>query len=256
MKALEQRVVAVCVAYLAFRVASGGNFAKNVVAASVAFVGYVCHSSLRLEPAVSVQVCGVALGVSAAATAAFRSAADLLVVACVAGALSKPEATSLDGDTLRQALVAAKEEEEKKAPTFWDRAVQRAKATFEDLVASLASQAADVAFVDLTVALVAKVSLPPHLSEKKKVFLIGCFDRWLELPAKVGEPLFSGARSHKSSPTTTSGEHHQRRTTMLVRIPPDYRPPRRLAVAAPDGTEVDFVPPPGALPGSLVMISV
>jgi len=259
---LEQRVLVGCAAFLAVRMGSGDSFGKNVLFLAIAFVAYLTRYVLLFETRTAAEVCFVVMCGLTLATSIFRSTADLLVLAFAFGALSRPAPDSLDGEALRGAFVAARDAKADKASSFWDRLVQRAQATFDDLLASLASHAADVVFADLHVAVLARVSLPTQ-----SVLLLGAFHRWinlsLHLPSlatflETNAHCWKRPRDASASAAATTGnkKSSQGLRTVLLRIPVDARPGQELSVIVPSGRKVDFVVPPGALPGSLIMIAL
>mmetsp|Transcript_27537 Transcript_27537/g.84468 ORF Transcript_27537/g.84468 Transcript_27537/m.84468 type:complete len:254 (-) Transcript_27537:212-973(-) len=243
---VEQKVLACCALYVAVRLASGEDFEKNAIFAVTGFVAYVCHSSLRLAPTNVLEVAVCAGAVLTLLTLLLRSAADVVVLACLAGALTKPAEQSLDGEALRRAFLTARDAKAEAAPSLWDRVVQRAQATFDDIVASVASRAADVAFRDLHVARLARVGLPTQ-----RVLLLGAFSHWINLSAHVpGLALRLDAALFRENNWPSAYQ------TVLVRVPQDAKPNQRLSIVAPDGSVVDFVLPPSATPGALLVVTL
>ena len=243
---MEQRAFAVCVIYLGVRFGSGVNFEKNVVALFLAFVGYVCVTTLKMSSQRTLEVCFCVGCVITLITMVVRGMADVLVLGSIAGALSKPDARSLDGEALRGAFVAARDKKAESAGSFWDRVIQRAQATFDDILASLASHAADVSFVDLHIALLARVTLGTQ-----RVLLLGAFRNWFNL--SLHSPTLA---DHILDLLSGRREPERQGRTILVRLPDDARPGQKRTTILADGTKLDFLVPPNARPGSTVVLNI
>lgn len=253
---VEHKVLAVAAAYVALRVASGDKFETNVAALLTALVSFVAYTGLTLDIASCLVVAILSGSFLVFLMRVTDGLADVLVAATLVAFVTKPSAKSFDGDALSEIFAAARKATSDEPKTVFGLIVRRAQETLDDIVASLATRAADVKFFDLQVAVLARLTPPAGVAGGHPIFVLGAYRRWFNINAmsiRLSASLEDFLLQHQRPPEGAfAGKEPSR--NMLVRLPPDAKPGQKATTVSPLGKTIHFVVPAGVPAGSIIQL--